>query len=208
MVDAFKTGRGIYVTLPPPAPVPRFSILPPPPSYPLLDSFDDDGPTRPWEPDAPTAPRTAPRTPPISWAAPAIPWLDETATRARNAPTVRPPAGPPSRLPAALHGFAAGLLCGAIGLVVIRGVEWSQEPAQASAQGAGTPAVATAPPPARPRENGATAKTSATPAAWSSAPVVRAEDLPHVTTRVEDLPPVPPAPPVQRRGVWRGRSHP
>lgn len=200
MVDAFKHGRSVHVALPPPAPLPRFSDLPPLPS---LDLLDDTDPTRPFVPDPPTAPRT----PPFSWAAPPIPWLDEAAQRARNAPTVRPPPSgpPPSRLPAALHGFAAGLACGAIGLLVIRGAEAPPDPVPpAHAATAGVVAGAVS------ARSAATAGAQSTPAAPAASPVVRAEDLPRFTTRVEDLPSAapaqPPAPP-RRGGVWwRGRT--
>jgi hypothetical protein len=188
MVDTRKTRRGVHVILPPPAPVPRFPMMPPPSS----PTIDDAAPTQPWQPDPPTAPRT----PPVAWAAPGIPWYDEAAAR-RNAPTVRPPSPAPSRVPAALHGFAAGLACGAIGLLVMRGAESPEAPA-ASVQrvSAGTIAGSEAAVRARVATSAASAPA---PAASSATPVVRAEDLPRAATRVEDLPPV------QRRGAWRRR---
>jgi hypothetical protein len=200
MVDAFKVGRGVRVTLPPPAPLPRFSTLPPLPS---LSIIDDTDPTRPFVPDPPTVPRT----PPMSWTVPPIPWLDEAAHKARNAPTVRPPPPPPpSRVPAALHGFAAGLACGAIGLLVLRGIQSPPEPVPLGAQAASAGTVVGGVAAGR----AATQTAPTAPAASSASPVIRAEDLPRFTTRVEDLPAAGPRTPVAapRRGAWRGRTRP
>lgn len=188
MVGAFHAsrarGRSISVMLPPPAPVPRFSLLPPlPPSEPTLD---DAEPTRPWMPDPPTTPY-APSTPPTSWAIPASSWDDDPATLARNAPTIRPPSRASSRLRVAFYGFAAGLAFGAFGLVTVLGVEASAEgTGGAQAHGANTGAIVGAAAAAPPAVTRATAVVA--PAASSVVPVVRAEDLPRASVRVEDLP--------------------
>src|SRR5579884_3572504 len=111
MAHAFHPLRGTlrgHVQLPPPAPLPRLLPLP---SFAGDAPVDDSDPTRPWV-EGLDEPPTVPNTPHTSWVVASLPREDVVA---RNAPTVRPPRPPASRLRLALHGFAAGVTCGAIG---------------------------------------------------------------------------------------------
>jgi hypothetical protein len=196
LVNAFESsparGRTFLVTLPPPAPLPRFELTSP--SWTSTEvEVDDAAPTRPWVPDAPTRPDT----PPLAWAAHSVGRASHPGVPARNVSTVRPPppADLPSRLPAALHGFAAGLACGAICLVILRGGEPPVEDVvSASAAGGNAAGIAAAPVPAP--------VVTVPPTSFVvAAPLVRAEDLPRAAVRVEDLP----TPPTRRGSRWHPR---
>jgi hypothetical protein len=145
------------------APLPRFAS----------ESSDGSVPTEPWRPDPPTLSKA----PSSAWAPAAFPLAPPQSA----IPTIRAPR-PPSITPAkraAILGFAAGILGGALAMATMRIAHHGDGGAEPSAA---TPTVV-----ASPAGTAARAK-----------PAVRADDLPPAVLRVEDLP-------VARRARARAR---